>query len=109
MYSTLAYQGYGRGLPIDEVRRINEWAMGEIWPDLVVLLTVPPDVTADRLRGASSTASNRPATTSTGESSAASRRWPQPSPTRWVVVDAAESKDEVAAAIRGAVRERLGL
>jgi len=50
VYSTLAYQGYGRGLPLDEVRRINEWAMGEIWPDLVVLLTIPADVTAERMR-----------------------------------------------------------
>jgi thymidylate kinase len=30
-------------------------------------------------------------------------------PERWVVVDAAQPKDDVAAAIRAAVRERLGL
>ena len=28
VYSSLAYQGYGRGLPVDDVRRINEWAIG---------------------------------------------------------------------------------
>ena len=26
VYSTLAYQGYGRGLDLDELRRINDWA-----------------------------------------------------------------------------------
>ena len=48
VYSTLAYQGYGRGLPLAEVRAVNEWAIGDTWPDLVVLLTVPAAVTATR-------------------------------------------------------------
>src|SRR5690606_8955478 len=47
VYSTLAYQGYGRGLPVDEVRRVNEWAIGDTWPHLVVLLTVPAAVAAE--------------------------------------------------------------
>ena len=47
--ATLAYQGYGRGLPLDQVRMINEWAVGDTWPDLVILLTVPPEVTARRM------------------------------------------------------------
>ena len=47
MYSSLAYQGYGRGLPVDDVRRINEWAIGSTWPDLVILLKTD-DVTLQR-------------------------------------------------------------
>ena len=46
VYSTLAYQGYGRGLPLDDVRHINEWAVAGHWPDLVVLLDVPLEVNA---------------------------------------------------------------
>ena len=42
--STLAYQGYGRGLPLDEVRRLNEIATEGLAPDLVLLFDVPPDV-----------------------------------------------------------------
>ncbi len=38
--SSLAYQGAGRPLPQDEVRRINEWATGGLWPALTVLLTL---------------------------------------------------------------------
>lgn len=37
-HSSLAYQGHGRGLPLDEVRALSEWATGGLWPDAVVLL-----------------------------------------------------------------------
>jgi dTMP kinase len=36
--STLAYQGYGRGLDLDEVRRANRLATGGLKPDLVLVL-----------------------------------------------------------------------
>ena len=38
VYSSLAYQGGGRGLGIDEVRKPNEWGLDGVWPDLVILL-----------------------------------------------------------------------
>ncbi len=38
VYSSLAYQGGGRGLGVDAVRAINEPGLGEVWPELVVLL-----------------------------------------------------------------------
>jgi dTMP kinase len=46
--SFLAYQGAGRGLPIEELRRISGWAADGLWPDLVVLIDVPADVAAAR-------------------------------------------------------------
>ena len=58
IYSSLAYQGYGRGLPIDEVRAVNEWAIDGCWPDLVVLLDVPPTSWRTACGGASSTGSS---------------------------------------------------
>jgi dTMP kinase len=39
--STYAYQGYGRGLPLVEVRRLNEFATGGVHPDLTLVLDVP--------------------------------------------------------------------
>ena len=36
--STLAYQGYGRGLDMEALRRITAFAIGELWPDLVIYL-----------------------------------------------------------------------
>jgi dTMP kinase len=44
--STLAYQGYGRGLDIETVRRLNAFATGGLRPDAYVLL----DVTAEEGR-----------------------------------------------------------
>lgn len=38
--STLAYQGYGRGLPLEEVRRLNAFATGGLRPDLTLVLAV---------------------------------------------------------------------
>jgi len=42
--SSLAYQGAGRTLPVDEVSWLSSWATGGLRPDLVVLLDLPPEV-----------------------------------------------------------------
>jgi dTMP kinase len=49
--STLAYQGYGRGLDRVEVDRLIEWATGGLTPDLTVLLDVSPEVGRARRQG----------------------------------------------------------
>jgi len=41
--STIAYQGYGRGMDVEVVRRVNDVATGGLWPDLTVFLDVPPE------------------------------------------------------------------
>jgi len=41
--STLAYQGYGRGLDLKLLRRLNELATGGLVPDLTVVLDLPAD------------------------------------------------------------------
>lgn len=40
--STLAYQGYGHGYPLDELRRLIAFATGGLTPDLTFLLDVDP-------------------------------------------------------------------
>ena len=42
--STLAYQGYGAGLPLDELRAVAAVATGGLTPDLTLLLDVSPEV-----------------------------------------------------------------
>lgn len=42
--SSLAYQGAGRTLPVNEVSWLSNWATGGLKPDLVVLLDVEPTV-----------------------------------------------------------------
>jgi dTMP kinase len=38
--STIAYQGYGRGLDLDQVRMITSFATGDLKPDLTFLLDI---------------------------------------------------------------------
>ena len=46
--SSLAYQGGARGLGVDEVGRINRFALGGLRPDLTLLLEIDPATAADR-------------------------------------------------------------
>ncbi|MCS7216179.1 MAG: dTMP kinase [Candidatus Bipolaricaulota bacterium] len=46
--SSLAYQGRGRGLPLDLIQRLNELATGGLQPDYVFLLDLPPQVALAR-------------------------------------------------------------
>lgn len=40
--STLAYQGYGHGLPLDDLRTILDFATGGVYPELTVYLDLTP-------------------------------------------------------------------
>ena len=48
--STFAYQGYGRGLPLDVLRLANDFACEGLRPDLTVLLDVDAETSRARLR-----------------------------------------------------------
>lgn len=104
--SSLAYQGYGRDLPLAEVRLLSDWATGGLWPDLTVLLTVSvADVvsrqvraggSADRLEAEGDGFHQRVAD---GFAALAAE-----DPT-WRVVDGVGTVDEVAARVLRAVTE----
>jgi len=47
--STTAYQGYGRGLDLNVVKTVIEFAVGKTRPDLTLLLNVPYSVSQERL------------------------------------------------------------
>ena len=47
--SSLAYQGYARGIGIDEVYSINMFAIDKTWPDLTILLDISPSVGLKRI------------------------------------------------------------
>jgi dTMP kinase len=106
--SSLAYQGAGRTIPLDDVRMLSRWATEGVKPDLTVLLDLPPEVglarargraVADRLESESLDFHQRVRQTflALAESEA----------DRYLVVDARRSPDEIAAAIRVRVADLL--
>ena len=54
--STTAYQGYGRELNLEDVRRLNEFGAGGLTPDLTLLFDVPIDEVERRRRAAGAAA-----------------------------------------------------
>jgi dTMP kinase len=53
--SSTAYQGYGRGLDLNFVKSVIDFAVGDTRPQLTLLLEVSPKVSASRLRSRQST------------------------------------------------------
>ena len=104
--STLAYQGHGRGLPVVDLRRISAWAADQLWPDLIVLLDVPREVSLrrtaeapDRLEAAGEAFHDRVARGYRALASADA--------TRWVTIDGSAPAGEVEVAVWEAITTRL--
>lgn len=47
--SSLAYQGYARGIGIEEVKKINEFAINGLYPDLTIYLDIDAEVGRKRI------------------------------------------------------------
>ena len=109
VYSTLAYQGYGRCLPIDEIREINEWAIHSCWPDLVVLIDTPIEVLERRMRGRQLDRFEREDDEFHARVRDGFRTMADADPDHWVVIDGGAGMEEVGTNIRRCVTERLQL
>ena len=57
--SSLAYQGYARGYGIDEIYKINSFAIDDCKPDLTILFDIEPSIGLDRIKRNSSREVNR--------------------------------------------------
>ncbi|QAY67481.1 dTMP kinase [Paenibacillus protaetiae] len=51
--SSIAYQGYARGLDVEQIWSINRFAIGEMMPSLTLYMDIPPEVGLARVRKAS--------------------------------------------------------
>lgn len=49
IHSSLAYQGVARGIPVEEIRMINDFAIQGYQPDVVLLIDVPAEVGLERI------------------------------------------------------------
>jgi len=57
--SSLAYQGYARGLGIDEVLSINQFAIDEMMPDLTIYFEIDPEIGLKRIAASDEREKNR--------------------------------------------------
>jgi dTMP kinase len=46
--SSRAYQGGGRGIPMETIDRLADWVHGDVWPDLTILLDAPVEIGMQR-------------------------------------------------------------
>jgi dTMP kinase len=104
--SSLAYQGFGRGLALDEVQALSTFATGGLEPDLYVLLDLDPAVPAarrtrehDRMAAAGEAFHDR---VRAGFLSLAGMD------RRWIVVDGALPPDDVEATVLSRVAGIIG-
>jgi dTMP kinase len=103
--SSLAYQGGGRGLGVEEVRTLNAFATGGLRPDRTLLLRIDPSHGLARLpgRGEGADRLEREDGRFFAAIAAAYDELAAAEPDRFVVIDAARPADEVLAAALDAV------
>ncbi|GLI26175.1 hypothetical protein ARHIZOSPH14_04170 [Agromyces rhizosphaerae] len=107
--SSVAYQGAGRVLDADEVRRLSLWATDDLLPDLTILLDLDEAAARARLDGARTRYDRLEAEGASFHARvrAAYLELAAAEPERFLVLDATLPVDELATAIREAVGERL--
>jgi dTMP kinase len=110
--STIAYQGYGRGLDPAWLGALVEWAAGGVAADLSVLVDVPVEVAASRLAlGAGGVGPDRLELLGTGFAARVRDGFLTQAfhdPTHWIVVDGEEEAVALTEHIVTSIRARLG-
>lgn len=105
--SSLAYQGAGRMLGIEPVLSLSQFAVGDTWPDLNVLLDVPVEVGHSRLGGPP----DRLEQQGGGFHDRVRQTFldlANATPQQWLVLDGSLPLDEVSAQLDAALHERFG-
>lgn len=107
--STLAYQGYARGLDLKFLRAMNDWATAGLTPDLTLLFDIPVAIGLRRRQGqtASQNRLDREAERFHKAVRAGFLQLARREPRRITVIDARPAPDSVAAAVATIVREWL--
>ena len=105
--STLAYQGYGRGLGLDRLERLVQWATRGLAPDLTLLIDVPVALAAGRRRG-SLDRLERQGGGFQQRVADGYRQLAAEAATPWRVVDGSGTADEVAASVWSSVAAVFG-
>ena len=107
IYSTLAYQGYGRGLDLARIKEINAWALADTLPDIVVWIRIPREEAERRLAKRNLDRFEREGAEFFARIADGFAELAAADPQRWILIDGTMPKDEVAQAIYAAVSPRL--
>jgi dTMP kinase len=108
--STLAYQGYGHGLPLEQVRAVINFATGELKPDLTLLLDVDVELGLQRRsRGGGWNRLDAYTLDFHRRVRQGYHQLAQAEPQRWAIIDATLAPELVQEALRRIVVDRLGL
>lgn len=107
--STYAYQGYGRGLSLEDLRTITRFATGGLVPDVTLYLDLEPEVGLGRRRqgGGEMNRLDREALDFHRRVRLGYLKLAAVEPDRWITLDGAGSIEEVQEAIRMALRPIL--
>lgn len=107
--SSLAYQGYGHQLDLDQLRSVTGFVTGGLVPDLTLLLDLPSQVGLNRRREAGLWNRLDDYDLAFHERVRAGyQQLAQAEPRRWVVIDATRSKAQIQSKMQEAVLPRLG-
>lgn len=108
VYSTLAYQGHGRGLEVADLARISDWATDGVWPHVAVLIDVPVELAAARRTAAAERPDRIEAAGEAFHDRVLDgfRRLAAADARIWVTVDGVGSEDEVHARVVDALGAR---
>lgn len=107
IYSTLAYQGFGRQLGTTDLLSISTWALNGRLPDVVIFISVPTEILNERLAKRNLDRFEREGADFFSRINDGFTHLRQADPDRWIEIDGTMSKDDVEAAIRTAVTDRL--
>ena len=111
--STYAYQGYGRGLSLEQLRQITQFATGGLEPDLTFLIDVPVEAGLERKRNGSGADDWNRMEQQVLEYHKRVRagylKLAEQSPERWVVLDGREPIEVIQSRIREHVKVRLSI
>jgi dTMP kinase len=106
--STLAYQGYGRGLHTAELRRLVDWATDGRAADLSILVDVPVDVAQARLARSAPDRLERLGPGFAQKVRDGFLALAEADPAHWAVVDGTADPKSLSTRIVAIVHERVG-
>jgi dTMP kinase len=107
--STLAYQGYGRGLNLETLRRLQVEVTGGLRPDLILLLNLPVETGLSRIPRRAQDRLDKETVAFHQRVHAGYQELAASAPDRWKGVDASRDEDEVGADIVALARRALSL